>query len=135
MVQCLVKDLGANINLAMKNGSTPLIVATITKHEMIVRYLLKNGANAQARLTNRGFSASTAAELSKDFGAPAELTAYIEARMHCANPSCFGAGLKKCAKCLEVFFCSKECQVATWPAHKADCKRRAEEKASRPTKT
>lgn len=55
-------------------------------------------------------------------------------RMLCAKPEYSGAGLKKCAKCLEVFFCcSKECQVATWPAHayahKADCKRRVKASA------
>ena len=73
----------------------------------------------------------TAADFSKHFGAPAEQTAYLEARTHCAKPGCGGAGLKKCAGCLEVFFCSSNCQVAHWPAHKADCKRRVEAKLSK----
>jgi hypothetical protein len=54
-------------------------------------------------------------------------------RTYCANPSCDSAGLKKCANCLEVYFCTKECQVTHWPAHKADCKRRVEAKASKMT--
>ncbi|KAM5532578.1 hypothetical protein V8D89_013784 [Ganoderma adspersum] len=29
--------------------------------------------------------------------------------------------LKRCAKCGIVLYCSKECQVASWPAHKREC--------------
>jgi hypothetical protein len=83
----------------------------------MVKWLIKNGANAQALHYQ-----CTAAEVSKAIGAPAELTTYLEARTHCANPGCDGAGLKKCGVCLEVWFCGKECQVAHWPAHKAQCK-------------
>jgi hypothetical protein len=103
------------------------MVASRYHHNEVVRWLLKNGANAQTKL-NGSF---TAADVSKSFGAPAESTAYLEARTYCANSGCSGAGLKKCANCLDVFFCSKECQVAAWPAHKADCKRRVEAKVGK----
>jgi ankyrin repeat protein len=127
MVVCLVRDLGADINQANYDGGTPLMAASGMQHEKIVRYLLKNGANAQALYTNIG----TAVDVSKLYGAPAKQTAYLEARTHCANRGCSGAGLKKCATCLEVFFCSKGCQVAAWPVHKADCKRRVEAKGGK----
>jgi hypothetical protein len=52
-----------------------------------------------------------------------EQTAYLEARTHCVNPGCDGAGLKKCAGCLKVFFCGPACIRAHWPAHKVECKR------------
>jgi ankyrin repeat protein len=120
VLKCLVNELGADVNKAGL-GITPLMAASKFQHNEVVRWLLKKGANAQTKYKDFG---ETAAGISKCFGAPAEQTAYIEARMHCANPGCSGAGLKKCANCLEVFFCSKECQVAAWPAHKADCKRR-----------
>jgi hypothetical protein len=129
MVVCLVGELSADVNLATEDGKTPLMAATKSKHAKIVRYLLKNGANAQASAHVFG----TAANVSKLYGAPAEQVVYLEARTYCANIGCSGAGLKKCASCLEVFFCSKECQVAAWPAHKVDCKRRVAEKAGKHT--
>jgi ankyrin repeat protein len=125
VIRCLVKELGADINQPDISGRTPLMAASYGKHEAVAAWLIKNGANAQAM----DDQVRTAADISKEFGAPAEQTAYLKARTHCANPGCSGAGLKKCAVCLEVFFCSKDCQVAHWPAHKAECKRRAAAKA------
>jgi ankyrin repeat protein len=49
-VVCLVEELGADVNLVNERGVTPLIAASARKHEKIARYLLKNGANAQASL-------------------------------------------------------------------------------------
>jgi hypothetical protein len=46
--------------------------------------------------------------------------------MHCSNPACAGAGIKKCTGCKEVRYCGQECQLAHWPAHKADCKHQAD---------
>jgi len=28
---------------------------------------------------------------------------------------------KKCAKCLSVYYCGRECQLANWKAHKPQC--------------
>jgi ankyrin repeat protein len=122
VLKCLVNEFGANINKGRPDGATPLMAASKYKYNEVVRWLLKNGANAQTKLEN----SLTAADISKSNGAPDESTAYLEARTYCANTGCSGAGLKKCANCLEVYFCSKECQVVAWPAHKADCKGRVE---------
>jgi hypothetical protein len=106
------------------------MAATKTKNAKIVRYLLKNGADAEASAHTYG----TAAEFSKLYGAPAEQTAYLEARTHCADPSCTNAGLRKCERCLRVWFCSTACIRAHWPAHKAECKATAAKlKAERET--
>jgi hypothetical protein len=122
VMRFLVKEFGADANRADLAGFTPLIAAAVSRNEDVIKWLLKNGVNTQE--PHRRFG--TPAQISKWHGAPAEHTAYLEAKTHCANPNCSGAGLKKCAKCFEVFFCSKQCQVAAWPAHKSDCKWRVE---------
>jgi hypothetical protein len=33
-----------------------------------------------------------------------------------------GQRLMKCGKCKETFYCTKECQMAHWKAHKKNCK-------------
>jgi hypothetical protein len=110
VVRYLVKELGADVNHATHNGRTPLIVASGFKHSHIVNWLVKHGADVQASSPTFG----TAADISSTHGAPSEQTAYLEARTLCANPGCGGAGLKKCAGCLTVFFCGPACQVAHW---------------------
>jgi hypothetical protein len=116
IVRYLVEELGADVNQAVKSGSTPLMVAAELLHLDIVRYLLKHGADAQATRKE-----GTAADDSRYANAPAEETAYLMARTHCANPSCTNSGLKKCERCLKVYFCGNSCIRAHWPAHKAEC--------------
>jgi ankyrin repeat protein len=79
------------VNKAAHDRRTPLVLASYGKHAAVVVWLLKHGADAQA-----SSKFGTAAEISKRSGAPAEQTAYLEARTHCANNGCDGAGLKKC---------------------------------------
>jgi hypothetical protein len=119
IVQCLVEELGANVNIKMEDGSTtPLMIAAMFMNHKIVRYLLKHGADPQIKCYGR---IVTAADFSDYVGAPAEETAYLEARTHCANPGCTNAGLKKCERCLQAYFCGNACIRAHWPAHKAEC--------------
>jgi hypothetical protein len=118
-MRCLGVDLGADVNLRGHNSYTPLMVASAAWHGHVVVWLLKNGADAHASSSTY----LTAVDISRILHAPAKQTAYLEARMHCAKPGCGGAGLKKCAGCLKVYFCSPDCQVAYWPSHKAECKR------------
>jgi ankyrin repeat protein len=117
MVQCLVEELGAYVNLVVEHGITPLMVAAEHMHPKVVRYLLTHGADTQALYNGMG----TAADVSRIFGAPAEQTAYLAARTHCANPGCTKAGLKKCERCLQAYFCGSACIRAHWPAHKVEC--------------
>jgi ankyrin repeat protein len=119
VVRFLVKEFGADVNLASRDGSTPLMAATERKHAEVVVWLTKHSADSQAPHTR----CDTAADVSKVCGAPAEQTAYLEARTHCAKPGCSGAGLKKCAICLVIFYCCKDCQVTHWSTHRAECER------------
>jgi ankyrin repeat protein len=118
MVRCLVEDLQANINKATHDGRTPLMMASYRKHAKIVHLLTKRGADSQVRAPEYG----TAANVSRQAGAPAELTEYLEAKMHCSNPGCSGAGIRKCTGCKQARYCEQACQLAHWPTHKAACK-------------
>jgi ankyrin repeat protein len=118
MVKCVVDELGAEVNQATGDGSTPLMAAAEKMHHKVVRYLLKHGADPQASHN----LVPTAADISRMHGAPAEQTAYLQARTHCANPSCTNAGLKKCERCLQAYFCGSACIRAHWPSHKTECK-------------
>jgi ankyrin repeat protein len=120
VVRCLVKEFGADVNKAKRDGRTPLMMASKLKDDSMVRFLTKYGANVQASSNHFG----TAANVSEMFGAPLVQTEFLKAKTHCANPVCSGTGLKKCAGCEKVYFCGSECQVAHWPAHKAECKAR-----------
>jgi hypothetical protein len=122
IVQCLVKELGADVNLTRKDGATVLMVAAHEKHHRMVAYLMRHGADPQATAPRFG----TAANVSKTDGASAEQTAYLEAKTHCSNPGCSGAGIKKCTGCKQVRYCGQQCQLAHWQVHKADCKATAE---------
>jgi hypothetical protein len=115
-----------NQNENQKDGATALMVAASESHHKIVAYLMRHGADPQAVAPVFG----TAADISKVEGTSPEQTAYLEAKTHCSNPGCGGAGIKKCTGCKQVRYCGKQCQLAHWPAHKADCKAAAELKAA-----
>jgi ankyrin repeat protein len=114
VVRCLVKELGADIDRARDDGVTPLMAAVYQKHENVVAFLLKYGADPQL-----------SANIARKWGESVEQTEYLDARTHCAKPGCDGAGAKKCAGCLKVYYCKRECQLAHWSAHKAECRRSA----------
>jgi hypothetical protein len=127
VVRCLVKELGADVNQATKEGFTPSMIAADKKYENMLEFLRKYGARPQISAPTIG----TAADRSKIVGAPAEQTAYLEARTHFANRGCTGAGVKKCAGCLKVYYCARECQLAHWSAHKKECRKGAGMMASK----
>jgi hypothetical protein len=122
MVRCLLEH-GANIDQANNLGVTPLMAASFNKHAEVVTWLIKAGADTQIAIKNEGSSAVTAAYMSREYGASAEQTAYLEAKTHCSNTGCSGAGIMKCTSCKQARYCGEPCQLAHWKAHKAECKR------------
>jgi hypothetical protein len=128
VVRTLLK-LGADINQSCYLGATTLMAASAGKHEEVFKWLIKAGANTQALYGND--PNSTAAFISRDVGASAEQTAYLEAKTHCSNSGCSGAGVMKCTGCKQARYCRETCQLAHWKAHKADCRRWSAELAAR----
>ena len=41
---------------------------------------------------------------------------------HCTTREKPGKPLKLCSGCRRIFYCSKQCQDAHWPQHKAQCR-------------
>jgi ankyrin repeat protein len=117
VVRFLAK-LGADINRSTNEGATPLMMASHSKHQEVVKWLVKEGADTQA---DQG--TVTAAHLSEAAGASTEQTAYLEAKTHCSNVGCSGAGIMKCTGCKQARYCGEACQLTHWKAHKADCRR------------
>jgi ankyrin repeat protein len=117
-VRCLVKDLGADVRQATHDGRTPLTMASNQKHTKASKLLIKYGADAQA-----SSMFGTAADVSKNAGAPASQMEYLNAKAHCSNLDCSGAGHKKCTGCKQARYCGQSCQLAHWKAHKAECKK------------
>jgi hypothetical protein len=116
VVQCLINELNANVNITTRDGRTALMVASHGKHEKVIRWLMKYGADATAT-SIRG----TVVDASRAGGAPIAQTEYLEAKAHCSNAGCDGAGLKKCTGCKQARYCGQTCQLAHWKAHKATC--------------
>jgi hypothetical protein len=101
------------------------MAASYNKHTSIVKWMVKAGADP--RISSPW---GMAADLSKEIGASAEQTAYLEAKTHCSSPGCSGAGIMKCTGCKQARYCSALCQLAHWKAHKAECKRWSAERSS-----
>jgi ankyrin repeat protein len=117
VVKCLVEEFGADVNQAKHDGLTPLIMASLGQHDKIIRWLIRHGADVQAVADN-----GTAVDASRALWAPIAQTEYLEAKAHCSNPGCSGAGLKKCTVCKQARYCGQSCQLAHWKAHKDYCK-------------
>jgi hypothetical protein len=103
IMRCLVRKFGAKINHTANRGNTALMEAAEYKHVALTKWLA--GADPQAKNT-RG---ETAADISRRVGASPEQTAYLEAKAHCAQPGCSGAGTKKCQGCMQGRYCGPAC--------------------------
>jgi hypothetical protein len=119
VMRCLVTEFNANINHIDRGGATALMIAAYGKHAALTKWLVKAGADPQAKNVHN----KTAADVSRHMGASPEQTAYLEAKAHCAQPGCSGAGTKKCQGCMHGRYCWPACHVAHWPTHRIECRR------------
>jgi hypothetical protein len=119
VMRCLVREVGADINHTNNRGEIALMMAAKRKHSILTKWLVKAGANPQAKNAYQ----KNDADISRAAGASPEQTAYLEAKAHCAHPGSSGAGTKKCQGCMQGRYCGPACHVAHWPVHMAECRR------------
>jgi hypothetical protein len=129
VVRVLIKELVADVNQAMDNGCTPLCIAAKEGHLSVVQCLVKECGADIHQAMHDGSTSLMAASVRKHTAQMPRLRIQCQARQRMSRELmaprlsiCDGAGLKKCAGCLKVFFCGPACSRAHWPAHKADCK-------------
>jgi hypothetical protein len=99
------------------------MIASLRKHAEVVTWLVKAGADTQAVSEDDDGIMRTAAEMSRNYGASAVQTTYLESKTHCSNTGCSGAGIMKCTRCKQARYCGETCQLAHWKAHTGDCRR------------
>jgi hypothetical protein len=54
-----------------------------------------------------------------------DLATMLKEKFVCARQECFNPPTSQCSRCLRIFYCSKECQVADWRRHKKSCRKKA----------
>lgn len=143
----LLLDAGADVNcLNGEQRTTPIFFAVYNRHAGLVKLLLERGADANLGPLDRspmdaaaaarhagitgmllaaGWAAEPPAEASEALS-DARLVQRIYATMCMGCYRCSGLDngvkLKQCSLCLEVSYCSRECQKKSWKeGHREDC--------------
>jgi ankyrin repeat protein len=86
IVQCLVNELDADVNITTFRGQTPLMAAAQINSQAIIKHLVHKGAHVRAISTH-----GTAITLLGCARATAAQIAYLEVR-----ECCDGGGRKRC---------------------------------------
>ena len=131
----------AEVNAANKDGATALHLAACRGFDQLCAVLFGAGAWLDTKdshgfspLTHAMFRHPTNAALLALLSGSAPVQPPGLVCDHCGKTAEEASvkGLKVCRDCQDVRYCSKECQLAAWPGHKAACKARVkarEEKA------
>ncbi|KAH7882566.1 ankyrin repeat-containing domain protein [Phlebopus sp. FC_14] len=121
-------EKGANVNAQNRYGEVPLFFPFQGGDVPLVDLLMEHGADLDLKDGN----GDSPRKMCVVFGA--EVTAAVQRwerkrngeaapweEKRCENCKTKSGGLKQCARCHVVRYCSKECQRAHWKTHKADC--------------
>lgn len=92
----------------------------ILRMQKICRECYKTGVEIEKQIRGDGFPSFSA-----ECHPKAMIEYFIQQERICAHCNST-RDLKVCTGCHTTYFCSKECQRAQWPKHKADCKYMAE---------
>ena len=102
-----------------QDGSTPLHLACHEGHKDTALMMIEQGAN-QTDTTNDGRRPIDLA-LSRGHS---DLAVMLKEKFVCARQECLNPPCSQCGRCLRIFYCSKECQVADWRRHKKSCSKK-----------
>ena len=126
-----VRMTPAEVDAVADDGWTALFVAASLGFEQICAVLLGAGARLDVK-TSDGETPLVVAQ--RDHPTNAALLALLSGTSsaqplglvcdQCGKTAEEANGLKLCRDCQVVRYCSKECQAAAWPGHKAACKAR-----------
>ncbi|KAG9310831.1 ankyrin repeat-containing domain protein [Chiua virens] len=121
-------ECGANVNAQNRYGEVPIFFPFQGGDVALVDILMENGADLDIADGN----GDSPRKLCIVFGA--EVTAAVQRwerkrkgevapweEKRCENCKTKGSGLKQCARCHVVRYCSTECQRAHWKTHKPSC--------------
>ncbi|KAI6026975.1 ankyrin [Pisolithus marmoratus] len=114
----LLLQSGANVNARNRYGEIPLFFALQGGDAELTDLLMEHGANMDIEDAN----GDSPRKMYVVFGA--EVTATIrkwERRKRCGNCGTEQSGLRQCARCHTVRYCSVECQRSHWPTHRPNC--------------
>ena len=85
---------------------------------------LKGHMDISLMLIYRAIDDSQPIDLALRFG-HSDLALMLKEKFVCARQDCFNPPTSQCSRCLRMFYCSKECQVAEWCKHKKRCRKKA----------
>ena len=119
IVKALVRRGNADVNKNDNRNNSPLAMAVTKGHRHVARFLIKNGA-VDSTVTH---------PFGKEFNSVKEVASILvdQSMVNSLDRnSCTWCEklckLSKCSKCMEVGYCSVECQTQHWSTHKAECK-------------
>lgn len=118
-----VEEMAVVEPVAPTQAALCVVEAMSELYERLTRELDADSV-ARAQLQN-AFSADKekrAKEMARLAGAiNIDLLEELMSEPTCAAAGCGKAAVKRCSRCKLDWYCSRECQVRSWPAHKAAC--------------
>ncbi|KAH0834204.1 ankyrin repeat-containing domain protein [Lanmaoa asiatica] len=124
----LLLEKGANVNAQNRYGEVPIFFPFQGGDVALVDLLMEHGADLDIPDGNGDsprkmcivFGAEVTAAVQRwERKRKGEVAPWEEKR--CDNCRAKGSGLKRCARCHVVRYCSTECQRAHWKVHKPEC--------------